>query len=70
MSKTKRTWRWWLKCAFASYAAAFATMMLLGVIALPFAEYRVLLAMFQPIGGLAILFLCFLWGPVMARYLK
>jgi hypothetical protein len=45
-------------------------MMLAGVIALPFAEYRVLLGMFQPIGGLAILVLWFLWVPVMVRYLK
>lgn len=70
MSKTKRNWRWRLKCMFAADAAALAMMTLVRLIALPFAEYRGPSAMIQPIGGRAILFLCFLWAPVKAHYLK
>jgi len=55
---------------FAADAAALAMMTLVRLIALPFAEYRGPSAMIQPIGGRAILFLCFLWAPVKAHYLK
>jgi hypothetical protein len=61
---------WYAKFLFACYAAAFASMMLLGVLALPFAEYRVLEAMFRPgVGGYVLLW-GFFWAPLIFRYLK
>lgn len=61
---------WYAKFLFACYAAAFASMMLLGVLALPFAEYRVLEAMFRPNAGGYLLLLGFFWAPLIFRYLK
>ena len=61
---------WYGRFLFACYAAAFASMMLLGVLALPFAEYRVLEAMFRPNAGAYLLLLAFFWAPFIFRYLK
>lgn len=61
---------WYVRFLIACYAAAIASMILLGILALPFAEYRVLEAMSQPYGGFYFLFLGFLWSPVIFRYLK
>ncbi len=67
---SKRTLLWYGKFLFACYAAAFASMMLLGVLALPFAEYRVFEAMFRPGVGGYVLLLGFFWAPLIFRYLK
>lgn len=66
----RRNWLWYGKFLFACYAAAFASFMLLGILALPFAEHRVFEAMFRPNGGYYLLFLGFLWAPLIFRYLK
>jgi hypothetical protein len=70
MATAQRNWLWYGKFLFACYAAAFASFMLLGVLALPFAEYRVLEAMFRPYGGYYLLGLGLLWAPLIFRYLK
>ena len=70
MATVRRSWLWYGKFLFACYAAAFASFMLLGVLALPFAEYRVLEAMYRPYGGSFLIFLGFLWAPLIFRYLK
>ena len=66
----RRNWLWYGKFLFACYAAAFASFVLLGILALPFAEDRVLEAMFRPTGDYYLLFLGFLWAPLIFRYLK
>ena len=64
-----RTILWYIKFLFACYAAALATMMLLGIILLPFISYAGLDIMFdhnnlyQFIIGLA-------WSPLIYRYLR
>ena len=70
MATAQRNWFWYGKFLFACYAAAFASFMLLGVLALPFAEHRVLEAMFRPYGGYYLLGLGLLWAPLIFRYLK
>jgi hypothetical protein len=66
----RRDWLWYGKFLFACYAAGFASFMLLGILALPFAEYRVIEAMFRPYGGYFLLCLAFLWSPLIFRHLK
>ena len=61
---------WFLKFLFACYAAAFATMMLLGVLALPFAGFSGLEAMFSPNSGMYLLVAGLVWSPLIFRYLK
>lgn len=61
---------WGLKFMFACYAAAFATMMLLGILVLPFAGYAGLEAMFSPSSGLYLFIAGLLWSPLIFRYLK
>ena len=68
--KGNRTVVWYLKFLFACYAAAFATMMLLGVLSLPFAGYAGLEAMFSPESGLYLLIAGLVWSPLVFRYLK
>lgn len=68
--KGNRTILWYLKFLFACYAAAFATMMLLGVLALPFAGYAGLEAMFSPNSGIYLLVVGLFWSPLIFRFLK
>ena len=68
--KGNRTVLWYIKFLFACYAAAFATMMLLGVLSLPFAGYAGLEAMFSPNSGLYLLIAGLVWSPLIFRYLK
>ena len=68
--KGNRTVLWYIKFLFACYAAAFATMMLLGVLSLPFAGYAGLEAMFSPNSGLYLLVAGLVWSPLIFRYLK
>lgn len=70
IAATGKSWLWYGKFLFACYAAAFASLMLLGILALPFAEYRVLEVMFRPSAGGYLLLLGFLWAPLIFRYLK
>lgn len=65
-----RTVLWYIKFLFACYAAAFATMMLLGVLSLPFVGYAGLEAMFSPSSGLNLLITGLAWSPLIFRYLK
>mgnify|MGYP001821619564 CR=1 FL=1 len=68
--KGNRTILWYLKFLFACYAAAFATMMLLGILALPFAGYAGLEAMFSPNSGIYLLVVGLFWSPLIFRFLK
>lgn len=68
--KGNRTVLWYLKFLFACYAAASATMVLLGVLSLPFAGYAGLEAMFSPESGLYLLIAGLVWSPLVFRYLK
>lgn len=68
--KGNQTVLWYIKFLFACYAAAFATMMLLGVLSLPFAGYAGLEAMFSPNSGLYLLIAGLVWSPLIFRYLK
>jgi hypothetical protein len=61
---------WYLKFLFACFAAAFATMMLIGVLALPFAGYAGLEIMSSPNRGLYLLITGLIWSPLIFRYLK
>jgi hypothetical protein len=61
---------WFLKFLFACYAAAFATTMLLGILALPFAGFDGLEAMFGPNSGMYLLVTGLVWSPLIFRYLK
>jgi hypothetical protein len=69
-TKGNRTLLWYIKLLFACYAAAFATMMLWGVLSLPFAGYAGLEAMFSPKSGLYLLIVGLVWSPLIFRYLK
>ena len=55
---------------FACYAAAFATVMLLGVLSLPFVGFVGIEAMFSPGSGIYLLFAALVWSPLIYRYLK
>ena len=68
--KGNRTMLWYVKFLFACYAAAFATMIFLGILSLPFAGYAGLEAMFSPNSGLYLLIAALLWSPLIFRYLK
>ena len=68
--KGNRTILWYVKFLFACYAAAFATMMFLGILSLPFAGYAGLEAMFSPNSGLYLLIAALVWSPLIFRYLK
>lgn len=65
-----RTVLWYFKFLFACCAAAFATMMLLGVLSLPFAGYAGLEAMFSPNSELYLLIAGLAWSPLIFRYLR
>ena len=68
--KGNRTVIWYIKFVFACYAAAFATMILLGVLSFPFTGYAWLEAMFSPGGGIYLLIVGLIWSPLIFRYLK
>lgn len=68
--KGNRTKLWYLKFLFACYAAAFATMMLLGILSLPFAGDTGLEEMFSQKSGLYMLIAGLFWSPLIFRYLK
>lgn len=66
-----RTVLWFVKFLFACYAAAFATLMFLGVLSLPFAGFAVLFeAMFSAKTSLYLLIAGLVWSPLIFRYLK
>ena len=65
-----RTILWYLKFLLACYAAAFATLTLLGVLLLPFAGYAGLEAMVSTNSGLYFLITGLVWSPLIFRYLK
>jgi len=67
---SNRTVLWFLKFLFACYAAAFATILLLGLLSLPFAGYVGIEAMFSPNSGLYLLIAGFVWSPLIFRCLK
>jgi len=69
-TKGNRSILWFVKFLFACYAAAFATVMLLGVLALPFAGYAGLKAMFSHNSGMYFLIVGLFWSPLIFRYLK
>jgi len=66
----QRNWHWYGKFLFACFAAAFASFMLLGVLALPFVGYGALEAIFQPYGRYYFIGLSLLWAPLIFRFLK
>jgi len=68
--KGNRTILWYAKFLFACYAAAFATMLLLGVLSLPFAGYAGLEAMFTANSGWYLLVAGLVWSPLVFRHLK
>jgi len=61
---------WVVKFFFACYAAAFATLMLLGVLALPFIEPAGLDTLLSHNAGLYLLTAGMVWSPLVFRYLK
>lgn len=61
---------WFLKFLFACFAAAFATIMLLGVLALPFAGFSGFEALFSSNSGLYLLVAGLVWSPLIFRFLK
>lgn len=69
-TRGNRTVLWYLKFLLACYAAAFATMLLLGILSLPFAGYASLEAMFSPSAGLYLLIAGLVWSPLIFRHLK
>lgn len=68
--KGNRSILWFLKFLFACYAAAIATVMLLAVLALPFAGYAGLDAMLSHNSGVYFLVVGLFWSPLIFRYLK
>ena len=68
--KGNRKVLWYIKFLFACYAAAFATVMLLGVLSLPFVGFVGIEAMFSPGSGIYLLFAALVWSPLIYRYLK
>ena len=68
--KGNRTILWYAKFLFACCAAAFGSMLLLGVLSLPFAGYAGLEAMFSSNSGLYLLIAGLVWSPLVFRHLK
>ena len=68
--KGNRTILWYFKFLFACYAVAFATMMFLGILSLPFAGYAGLDAMLSQNIGLYLLIAGLVWSPLIFRNLK
>lgn len=68
--KGNRTILWYIKFLFACYASALATLMLLGVLALPFVGHVVLDSMFSHNSGMYFLLAGFTWSPLIFRHLK
>lgn len=68
--KGNRNILWYIKFLFSCYAAAFATVMFLGILSLPFAGHFGLEAMFSPNGGTYLLIAGLIWSPLIFRYLK
>jgi len=68
--KGNRTVLWYPKFLFACCAAAFATIMLLGILLLPFTGYAGLEVMFGPESSLYFLIAGLFWSPLVFRYLK
>lgn len=65
-----RTILWYIKFFFACYAAAFATVMFLGVLSLPFVGFAGIEAMFSPGSGIYLLIAALVWSPLIYKYLK
>lgn len=61
---------WFLKFIFACYASAFASMMLMGVLALPFAGFSGLEEIFSQNSGTYLLVAGLVWSPLIYRHLK
>ncbi len=61
---------WYFKFLFACYAASFATLILLGVVALPFSGTAGFEVMFSPNRGVYFLVSGLIWSPLIFRYLK
>ncbi len=68
--KGNRGLLWLIKFIFACYAAAIATIMLLGIMALPIAGYAGFDIMLSPNRGMYLLFAGLIWSPLFFRYLK
>jgi len=68
--KGNRTILWYIKLLFACYASALATMILLGVLSLPFAGYAGLEAMLSPNSGLYLLIAGLVWSPLIFQRLR
>lgn len=61
---------WYFKLVFACYAVSFATLMLAGVVALPFFGYTVIDWWFQDSGRIAMFLLAAVVSPLVYRHLK
>lgn len=68
--KGNRSFGWFLKFLFGCYAAAFASIMLFGVLALPFIGFRGFDVMFSQDFLLYALPVGIAWSPIIYRYLK
>ncbi len=69
VTKGKRNIFWFFKFLFACYAAAFATIMFLGVVLLPFIGNEGFLFS-SPNQGLYFLIIGLVWSPLIFKYLK
>ena len=67
--KGSRNIFWFFKFLFACYAAAFATIMFLGVVLLPFLGNESFL-FFRPNQGIYFLVCGLIWSPLIFKYLK
>jgi hypothetical protein len=71
IEKSKRNILWYFKFLFSCYAAAFATMILLGVASLPFVGHSGFDAILRsPNQGLYLLICGLAWAPQIFRHLK
>ena len=68
--KGNRTLLWYIKFLFACYAAALATVMVLGVLLFPVVGPVALEAPFTKHGGTYLLFSGLIWSPLIFRHLK
>ena len=69
--KNKKSIFWYFKFLFACYGAAFGTIMLLGVIALPFVGASTMSSMYNSSNtGMYFLVSGLVWSPLIFKYLK
>lgn len=61
---------WYLKFIFACWAAAFATIVFLGVLVLPFSGYDGFEVLLSPNRGMYVLISGLVWSPLIFGYLK